>query len=151
MCNLAVSNLRQASFESDPRGLESEGCGVLRIPMVREKSLPAATRSTGRRCRATRNLPAGIVHTHSSKGGALGRLLRSRRRRRARHTPHTFAFPFERDVPAWKRELFRDVETALAGHTQRRSPVPRASPTIAARRRRSRADPRRPNRSDPAP
>jgi glycosyltransferase involved in cell wall biosynthesis len=94
------------------------------------------------------------VHTHSSKGGALGRLASIATGIGARvHTPHTFAFLFDAMFPAWKRELFRDVETALAGHTLRTIAVSESeAATIGSS---GVVDPARirivPNGPDPAP
>ncbi len=95
--HLAVSNLRQASFDLDVERLRAAGCGILGHL---ERLRPA------------------IVHTHSSKGGALGRLASIATGIGARiHTPHTFAFLFDAMFPAWKRQLFRKLETALASRT----------------------------------
>jgi glycosyltransferase involved in cell wall biosynthesis len=118
--HLAVSDLRQASFAQDLARLESEGCGVARIRMVREISPGHDAVHLAAIARHLESLRPEIVHTHSSKGGALGRLASIATGIGARvHTPHTFAFLFDAMFPAWKRELFRDVETALAGHTAR--------------------------------
>lgn len=118
--HLAVSTLRQPDFERDLERLEASGCGVLRLPMVREirpdRDLPHLA-ALSRHLEALR---PDVVHTHSSKAGALGRLASVATGIGARvHTPHTFAFLFDAMFPAWKRELFRDVEIALAGHTLR--------------------------------
>jgi len=117
--HLAVSSLRQASFEQDLRFLESRGCGVLRLPMVREIAPGRDALHLAALARHLESLQPGIVHTHSSKAGALGRLASLATGVGVRvHTPHTFAFLFDAMFPAWKRALFREVETALAGHTQ---------------------------------
>jgi glycosyltransferase involved in cell wall biosynthesis len=118
--HVAASTLRQPDFERDLARLESLGVGVLRLPMVREihpgRDLPhLATLS-----RHLERLRPDVVHTHSSKAGALGRLASLATNVGARvHTPHTFAFLFDAMFPSWKRELYRDLEAALAGHTLR--------------------------------
>jgi len=118
--NLAVSSLRQASFEGDLGRLEAAGCGVLRLPMVREISPGRDLAHLAALSRHLEKLRPDVVHTHSSKGGALGRLASIASGIGVRvHTPHTFAFLFDAMFPAWKRSLFRDLETALAGYTQR--------------------------------
>jgi glycosyltransferase involved in cell wall biosynthesis len=116
--HLAVSTLRQPGFERDLARLEALGCGVLRLPMVREVSPGRDLAHLVALARHLEDLRPEIVHTHSSKGGALGRLASVATAIGARvHTPHTFAFLFDAMFPAWKRALFHDVETALAGHT----------------------------------
>lgn len=118
--HLAVSSLRQPDFERDLERLEASGCGVLRLPMVREIQPGRDLPHLGALARHLEALRPDVVHTHSSKAGALGRLASVATGVGARvHTPHTFAFLFDAMFPAWKRELFRDVEIALAGHTQR--------------------------------
>ena len=116
--HLAVSTLRQASMEKDLARLESKGCGVLRLPMVREIAPAKDLVHVNALARHLESLRPAIVHTHSSKGGALGRLASIATGIGARvHTPHTFAFLFDAMFPAWKLELFRRLETGLAGFT----------------------------------
>ncbi|MFN0007911.1 MAG: glycosyltransferase family 4 protein [Planctomycetota bacterium] len=118
--HLAVSTLRQPDFERDLQYLEASGVGVLRLPMVREIQPGRDLAHLAALARHLECLRPDVVHTHSSKAGALGRLASVATGIGARvHTPHTFAFLFDAMFPAWKRELFRDVEMALAGHTQR--------------------------------
>lgn len=117
--HLAVSTLRQASMEKDLARLEAKGCGVLRLPMVREISPARDLVHVNALARHLEALRPSIVHTHSSKGGALGRLASIATGVGARvHTPHTFAFLFDAMFPAWKLELFRRLETGLAGFTR---------------------------------
>lgn len=118
--HLAVSTLRQPDFERDLERLEASGVGVLRLPMVREIQPGRDLAHLAALSRHLESLRPDVVHTHSSKAGALGRLASVATGVGSRvHTPHTFAFLFDAMFPAWKRELFRDVEIALAGHTQR--------------------------------
>jgi len=118
--HLAVSTLRQPDFERDLERLEVSGCGILRLPMVREINPGRDLPHLALLSRHLEALRPDVIHTHSSKAGALGRLASVATGIGARvHTPHTFAFLFDAMFPAWKRELFRDVEIALAGHTQR--------------------------------
>jgi glycosyltransferase involved in cell wall biosynthesis len=152
--HLAVSDLRQASFAKDLERLEAEGCGVARIRMVREISPGHDAVHWAAIARHLERLRPEIVHTHSSKGGALGRLASVATGIGARvHTPHTFAFLFDAMFPAWKRELFRDVETALAGTTLRTIAVSESEAATIGRS--GVVDPARirvvPNGPDPAP
>jgi len=69
---------------------------------------------------ALRELRPDIVHTHSSKGGVLGRRASLSTGIGARvHTPHTFAFLFGALFGRAKRAVFRSVERSLASSTQR--------------------------------
>ena len=117
--HLAVSTLRQASMERDLARLEERGCGVLRLPMVRKIAPALDLVHVAALARHLEALRPSIVHTHSSKGGALGRLASIATGVGERvHTPHTFAFLFDAMFPAWKLQLFRRLETGLAGHTR---------------------------------
>jgi glycosyltransferase involved in cell wall biosynthesis len=130
---VAASVLRQPDFEADLRQLESVGVRVHRIPMVREPSPVADARDLAALRRVIRAENPDVVHTHASKGGALGRLASVLEDRGARvHTPHTFAFLFDAMFSAPKRALFRAIEHGLAGHTARTIAVsPSEGRTIA--------------------
>lgn len=117
---LAVSTLRQPSFEKDLARLEKLGVRVHRVPMVRELRPVTDARHLAALRRIVRAESPDVVHTHSSKGGALGRLASVLEERAARvHTPHTFAFLFGAMFGAPKRALFRAIESGLSAHTSR--------------------------------
>jgi len=131
---LAVSSLRQPSFEADLVRLERLGVRVHRVPMVRELRPFTDARHLAELRRIVRSESPDVVHTHSSKGGALGRLASVLEDRGGRvHTPHTFAFLFGAMFGAPKRALFRAIETGLSAHTTRVIAVsPSEGRTIAA-------------------
>lgn len=115
---LCVAALRDPRFEEDLRVLESEGCDVLRLDMVRA----IRPGKDYRHWRAIESLLKStrpdVVHTHSSKAGVLGRLASMSCDIGARvHTPHTFAFLFEAMFGATKRAVFRTIESQLAAHS----------------------------------
>jgi len=118
--HVAAASLRVADFERDLAELERAGVGVTRIPMLRAVA-PLADRRHASELRALlRRLRPGIVHTHSSKAGVLGRWASLREGIGARvHTPHTFAFLFAGMFGAGRRALYRRVERWLAQRTQR--------------------------------
>jgi len=118
--HVAAASLRVPDFERDLERLEAAGVGVTRIPMLRAVA-PAADRRHAAELRALlRRLRPDIVHTHSSKAGALGRWASLREGIGARvHTPHAFAFLFAGMFSAPKRALYRGVERWLAARTQR--------------------------------
>jgi glycosyltransferase involved in cell wall biosynthesis len=118
--HVAAASLRVPDFERDLQLLEREGIGVARIPMLRAIA-PASDRRHARELRALlRRLRPDIVHTHSSKAGALGRWASLREDIGARvHTPHTFAFLFAGMFGPGRRALYRSVERWLAARTQR--------------------------------
>lgn len=118
--HVAASAERQASMRAELARLGDAGAGVLELPMVRALR-PATDRRHGAALqRHLRALAPDVVHTHSSKAGALGRWasLRTGIGRRV-HTPHTFAFLFEALFSPAKRRLYRAVETYLGRRTDR--------------------------------
>lgn len=115
----AASSLRQPDFERDLEGLEARGARVLRLPMVRELSPARDAAHLRALMRHLERVRPDVVHTHSSKGGALGRAASIATGIGARvHTPHTFAFLFDAMFSASKRRLFREIEAHLGAHTQ---------------------------------
>jgi len=118
--HVACSTLRQPSLKAELARLEQEGVGVLELPMIRELRLATDRRHTAELAEHLRRLRPDVVHTHSSKAGALGRWasLRAGVGRRV-HTPHTFAFLFEALFSPAKRRLYRAVEGFLGRRTDR--------------------------------
>ena len=118
--SLLVSTLRDPGFEADLRGLEQEGAHVRRIPMVRSIRPAKDLRHLRQVKSALRELRPDVVHTHSSKGGVLGRRASLSTGIGARvHTPHTFAFLFGALFGRAKRAVFRSIERSLASSTHR--------------------------------
>ncbi|QDU84873.1 Putative glycosyltransferase EpsD [Planctomycetes bacterium Pla163] len=109
---------RHAEFRDDLERLAAEGVGVLELPMVRSLR-PLVDYSHLRAVqRHLRAIVPDVVHTHSSKGGVLGRVASLRTGIGARvHTPHTFAFLFSHMFGPAKRRVFRSIEERLARGT----------------------------------
>lgn len=117
---LAVSTLRDPRFAQDLRRLETLGASVFVVPMRRQIAPLDDLRQLARLREILREYRPEIVHTHSSKAGALGRTAaRLESIGRCVHTPHTFAFLFSAEFGPLRRRLFRAVETRLARHTAR--------------------------------
>ncbi|MFN0243390.1 MAG: glycosyltransferase family 4 protein [Planctomycetota bacterium] len=115
----AVSSLRQPDFEHDISALEACGARILRLPMVRALSPARDLAHLRALARHLERIQPDVVHTHSSKGGALGRAASIATGIGVRvHTPHTFAFLFDAMFGALKRRLFREIEAHLGAHTQ---------------------------------
>ncbi len=118
--SLIVSTLRDPGFDGDLRRLEGEGASVRRVPMVRSIRPARDLRHLRQVKAALRELRPDVVHTHSSKGGVLGRRASLSTGIGARvHTPHTFAFLFGALFGRAKRAVFRSIERSLAGSTHR--------------------------------
>ncbi len=118
--SLVASALREPRFRADLQALANDGVEVFELPMVRalrpwtDVGHLAALRKLLQRQRPD------IVHTHSSKAGALGRLASWSSGVGARvHTPHTFAFLFGAMFSGSSRTLFKVIEKELARHTER--------------------------------
>lgn len=111
---------RQASFREDLARLAEAGAAVTELPMVRSIAPGTDWRHKNELRERIRAVQPDVVHTHSSKAGALGRVAAKGAPGLAVvHTPHTFAFLFDRMFSAPKRRLFRAIETRLARATTR--------------------------------
>lgn len=118
--HLAVSAERTSGFRGDMEELERAGAVIHEIPMVRELS-PLLDRRHGQELkRLITEIAPQIVHTHSSKGGALGRrAARDAGCRAIVHTPHTYAFLFGEMFGPLRRRAFRALERRLSRLAQR--------------------------------
>ena len=118
--HLAVGAERQPDFRADLARLREEGAGVLELPMSRAISPRQDWAHAHALARHLREVRPDVVHTHSSKGGALGRWasIRSGIGKRV-HTPHTFAFLFAALFSPIKRRTYRAIEGYLGRRTDR--------------------------------
>ena len=97
--------------DAQPPDIEAE---VLRLPMVRAVAPSADARAVAATARLVRRVRPALVHAHSSKAGAAGRLARlAFPRTPLVYTPHGYAFAgyFESEA---ERSRYRAVERALA-------------------------------------
>lgn len=125
---------REPRVREDFAELREAGVDVRELAMVRSIR-PASDRAHAARIGAwMRELQPDVVHTHSSKGGALGRFASLRTGIGVRvHTPHTFAFLFDAMFSAPKRFVFHQVERRLGRRTDAMIAVSRGeADTIAA-------------------
>lgn len=118
--SLAVAAERQPDFREELAQLAQLGAVVHELPMAREISPAKDARHLLALERILRTEVPDVVHTHSSKGGVLGRLASVATGIAARvHTPHTLAFLFREMFGPLKRRLFYELERALAARTER--------------------------------
>lgn len=118
---LFASAVRDETFRSDLARIAAAGAHVVEIPMRREIAPLTDARHLTRLIREFRRGRFDLVHTHSSKAGALGRVAARIALPRAKivHTPHTFAFNFAEQFSARKRKLFLSIERRLGRVTDR--------------------------------
>jgi len=117
---LAASALREPRFRDDLDALAREGVEVREVPLVRAIRPHRDFAHTIALRALLKELRPDIVHTHSSKAGAVGRLASWSTGIGARvHTPHTFAFLFGAMFASTSRALFRAIEKELARKTDR--------------------------------
>lgn len=113
--HLAVSAERTPGFRDDLAELSERGAVIHEVPMVREVSLWKDREHTSELSRLIREIEPDLVHTHSSKGGVLGRrAARDAGVRAVVHTPHTYSFLFAEMFSPFKRGLFKTVEGRLS-------------------------------------
>jgi glycosyltransferase involved in cell wall biosynthesis len=95
--------------------LERAGAVIHEIPMVRELRPRTDRRHVRALTELIRDVRPAIVHTHSSKAGALGRRAAQAAGVSAVvHTPHTYSFLFGEMFGPIQRWVFRGVERRLS-------------------------------------
>jgi glycosyltransferase involved in cell wall biosynthesis len=133
---VAYSARRTDEFRRDVAAMAAAGIETIEVPMARAVR-PVADLLSYRRLRAV--IRAGrfaVVHTHSSKAGALGRAAAPSRCGPALvHTPHSFAFLHDAEFSRLKRRLYMSVERFLGRRTARLVAVSRAEAEAAVRHR----------------
>ena len=111
---------RMPEVRDDLAGLAQRGVHTIELPMQRSIRPVIDWRHLRALQTILREAMPDVVHTHSSKAGALGRLASLNTGIGARvHTPHTFAFLFDAMFSPAKRRLFRSIETYLGRRTHR--------------------------------
>ncbi len=122
---VACAALREPAVRKDMAGWAAAGAEVTEVPMVRAIRPLTDLSHAAHLGRLMAGRDLDVVHTHSSKAGALGRVAALMRSGAARiHTPHTFAFAFEGGVgqggeAAGPRGLILSTERLLGRFTQR--------------------------------
>lgn len=117
---LVASALREPRFRDDLALLARDGVEVRELAMVRAIRPHKDAAHVFALRKMLQELRPDVVHTHSSKAGAIGRLASWSTSIGARvHTPHTFAFLFGAMFSGFSRSLFRTVEKELARKTDR--------------------------------
>lgn len=116
---LYASAVRDPTFREDLGAIAAAGARVVELPMVRAITPRLDFAQMLRLRGAFRAERFDVVHTHSSKAGALGRVAACLVSPRPRlvHTPHTFAFNFTAQFSANKRRLFLGIERVLGRRT----------------------------------
>jgi len=113
-----VSLERDPGFPADVERMRDAGVDVREVPMVRDIRPRTDLRHAREVAAALREARPGVVHTHSSKAGVVGRWASIRTGIGARvHTPHTFAFLFDAMFSRPKRALIRSIEAGLGRRT----------------------------------
>jgi len=118
---LVASAERDPSFRDDLARLTGAGVNVVELPMVREVRPLVDARHQAALVGLFRREPFDLIHSHSSKAGALARFAARLARSKARivHTPHTFAFQFADHFSSRKQQFFLAVERVLGRRTDR--------------------------------
>ena len=116
---LICSPGREAAFASAIRQALGNGIAVEVVPMVRGIAPVSDWRACRRVARLLEAWQPDIIHTHSSKAGAVGRLAARHKAQRAAvlHTPH--CWPFEMRLSPGLSTIYAAVERRLARTTDR--------------------------------
>jgi len=113
---LIVSPLREPSLEGELLALRDIGITLRLLPMRRAISPLADLKAFIALRRILKAERPDILHTHSSKAGILGRLAGRTFARSLVHTPHIFAFEWERGP---RKLLYWALEWLMARWTDR--------------------------------
>ena len=151
---VVASAERDPTFREDLARMRAAGVNAIELPMVRAVEAGRDLEHQKRLREIVRDGAYDLVHSHSSKAGALARMASIRERVGKRvHTPHTFAFAFAGGFSAPKRAVFYGVELSLGRATHRLICVSRSEGEQAAKLRVVPADRIRvvENGIDPAP
>jgi glycosyltransferase involved in cell wall biosynthesis len=118
---LVASAVRDPTFRDDMRQIAAAGVEVIDLPMRREIDPPRDLLHQVRIAGELGRRACDVVHTHSSKAGALGRIaaLCAAPDAARVHTPHTFAFNFTEQFSPARRRFFLAVERGLGRATHR--------------------------------
>jgi len=112
--HVLCATFRDPRFRGDVERMRAAGLTVHVIPMVRDISPAADLRALGQLWKRLRCERYDIVHTHSAKGGFLGRLAAF-----LTHAPVVLytpnAFPFMRRPTGWRARSYALLER-LAAH-----------------------------------
>lgn len=114
---LAVAMERDPRFADDLPLLRAHGIDLHVVPMSRRPAPVRDPQALRRLVRLIRRLQPDLIHTHSTKAGALGRLAARLCGVTAVHTPH--AFPFEMRVARPIRVVYRAWERLARTWTAR--------------------------------
>tara|TARA_R110002072_G_scaffold297825_2_gene470962 strand:- start:857 stop:1999 length:1143 start_codon:yes stop_codon:yes gene_type:complete len=132
--HVIASTLRDPDFPADLDALEAEGVHVVRLNMVREMRPFTDLRHDKIVRHHLKRIQPDVVHTHSSKGGVLGRKASLDTGIGARvHTPHTFAFLFSALFGPLKRRIVRSIESYYGARTHRTVAVSMSEATTIQR------------------
>lgn len=111
--SVLCSMRRDPGFRNDVERMRSHGVVVEEVDMRRAISPVDDGRACGELRNRFSNGRFDIVHTHSSKAGALGRIAAARAGiRSVIHTPHVF--PFQMELSPFTRTVYRGIERRLA-------------------------------------
>lgn len=107
-----IHSLRPES-PAQPASLFDQAISLRHLPMPAGLAPMADFKAAGQLRHALKELPPEVVHLHSSKAGALGRLAAVGLGAQVLYTPHGFSF-LRQDVSPKKQRLFLRLERALA-------------------------------------
>jgi glycosyltransferase involved in cell wall biosynthesis len=110
---IALIHSRRPDSPTDMRPLFPSHVRLIEVPMQRDISLRADLKALWCLRKLIRSLQPDLLHLHSSKAGALGRVAALGCKTNVLYTPHGFAF-FRQDISERKRKLFWWLERLLA-------------------------------------
>lgn len=108
-----IAALDRVEIPENWRAVFQDGLGFLELPMLREVNVREDVTAVLKLRAMLKRLSPDVVHLHSSKAGALGRVASCFLPAKVIYQPHGWAF-LRRDVPASRAGLYLWAERLLA-------------------------------------
>lgn len=113
---IVYSRRRETPTLSEIRSLFPKNTNLIEVPSCRELSIKKDMKTLWQYMKIIRHVNPHIIHLHSTKAGALGRIASfvcKGKKQKVFYTPHGFSF-IQSNLKPWKQKLYFFIEKLLA-------------------------------------